>query len=257
MTSPPAWRLAHLVRHPVKAAGWEALADADLTPGQALPWDRAWAVAHEGARIEPGVWAPKQNFLRGVAAAPLMAVRARLDTGAGRLTLSHPAAGEVSGRPDDPADAALILDWLRPLWPANRPAPVALVRAGSQPFTDTPAPFVAILNLASHRALMRRLGRDAGGASIHRWRGNLWLDGMAPWEEFDLVGRTLRIGDAVLAVEERITRCGATMGNPETGRADADTLGALAGGWGHEDFGVYARVIGGGRVATGDGAAPA
>jgi uncharacterized protein YcbX len=169
------WRLAHIVRHPVKAAGWETLAAADLSPGQALPWDRAWAVAHEAAQLEPGVWAPKQNFLRGVAAAPLMAVRARLDEDAGRLTLSHPQAGDASGRPDDPAEAAALVGWLRPLWPANRPAPAALVRAGDQPYTDTPGPFVAILNLASHRALMQRLGRDAAGASIHRWRGNLWL----------------------------------------------------------------------------------
>jgi hypothetical protein len=47
------------------------------------------------------------------------------------------------------------------------------------------------------------------------------------------------------------------MGNPETGLADADTLGALSEGWGHEDFGVYARVTGGGRIATGDAAGPA
>jgi MOSC domain-containing protein YiiM len=33
---------------------------------------------------------------------------------------------------------------------------------------------------------------------------------------------------------------------------DADTLGALEDGYGHQDFGVYARVIGGGRVALGD-----
>ena len=250
------WRLAHIVRHPVKAAGWEELATADLSPGEALPWDRAWAVAHEAAKLEPGVWAAKQNFLRGVAAAPLMAVRAQLDEGAVRLTLSHAQAGDISGRPDAPAEAAALTGWLRPLWPPNRPAPAALVRAGEQPFTDTPEPFVAVLNLASHRALMLRLGRDAGGASIHRWRGNLWLDGMAPWEEFDMIGRTIRVGDAVLTVEERITRCRATMGNPETGLADADTLGTLAEGWGHEDFGVYARVTEGGGIAPGDWTGP-
>lgn len=251
------WRLAHIVRHPIKAAGWEEIAAADLAPGRALPWDRTWAVAHEAARLDPGVWGPKANFLRGVAAAPLMAVRARLAEGAGRLTLSRPGAAEVTADPDDPAGAASLVDWLRPIWPANRPAPAALVRAGDQPFTDTPEPFVAVLNLASHRALMQRLGQSGDGASIHRWRGNLWLDGMAPWEEFDLVGRTIRVGEAVLTVAQRITRCRATTGNPETGAADADTLGALSEGYGHEDFGVYARVVEGGHIATGDTAGPA
>ena len=63
------------------------------------------------------------------------------------------------------------------------------------------------------------------------------------------------LGDATLRVREVITRCKATTVDPETGVADADTLGALRDGWGHQDFGVYAEVIAGGRVAVGDRAA--
>ena len=33
---------------------------------------------------------------------------------------------------------------------------------------------------------------------------------------------------------------------------DADTLGALQATYGHQDFGVYARVITGGTIAVGD-----
>ncbi|MCX7646772.1 MAG: MOSC domain-containing protein [Rhodobacteraceae bacterium] len=241
-------RLARIVRHPIKAAGWEEIGAAALETGRALPFDRVWAVATEGARLEGG-WGPKQNFLRGVAAPALMAVRCRLDEASRRVTLAHPEAGEIAGRPDEPAEAAALVHWLRPLWPENRPAPAAILRAGDQPFSDVPSPFVAVLNLASNRALGARMGREL---SIHRWRGNLWLDGLAPWEEFDLVGRTIRIGAAELSVEARITRCRATGANPETGRQDADTLGALAEGYGHEDMGVYATVTTGGRVAIGD-----
>lgn len=242
-------RLAHIVRHPIKAVGWEEIAATTLAAGRALPWDRAWAVAHEGSRPLPAGWASKSHFLRGVAAPALMAVRARLEESAGRLTLSHPAGCEITLRPGVEADDAALINWLRPLWPSSRPAPAALVAASSQPFTDTEAPFVAVLNLASNRALGQRLGQ---ALSIHRWRGNLWVDGWAPFGEFDLVGRKVRVGAAVLHIEEPITRCKATCGNPETGLADADTLGALAAGYGHEDFGVYARVVEGGPIASGD-----
>jgi uncharacterized protein YcbX len=68
---------------------------------------------------------------------------------------------------------------------------------------------------------------------------------------FDVVGRTLSIGDATLEVRERITRCKATMANPETGRRDIDTLATLR-TWGHQDFGVYAAITGGGTIRTGD-----
>ena len=55
-------------------------------------------------------------------------------------------------------------------------------------------------------------------------------------------------------MREPITRCVATHVDPETGVVDADLLGALQAGWGHKDFGVFAEVVGGGRVAVGDAA---
>ncbi|MFN7268927.1 MAG: MOSC domain-containing protein, partial [Cereibacter sp.] len=74
----------------------------------------------------------------------------------------------------------------------------------------------------------------------------------APWAEWDWIGRTLRIGQAELRIEERITRCRATSANPETGRIDTDTLGGLDAAFGHQDFGLYAVVSRGGTIATGD-----
>ncbi len=237
--------LAHIVRHPIKSIGHEELAGTTLTPACPLPGDRAWAVAHAAATLGDG-WAPKMNFLRGVSGPELMAIRA--ETGAdGRLTLHHPRAGRLDL---DPAtDGARLVDWLTPLWPEGRPAPARLVRAPKTGMGDVPQPWLAVLSMVSLRVLGRRMGQDL---SIHRFRGNLWLDGLAPWEEFDLPGRRLRVGGTVLQVHERITRCKATTANPATGRFDADTLGALEDGWGHTDFGVYAEVLEGGAIARGD-----
>ena len=115
--------------------------------------------------------------------------------------------------------------------------------------TDSDFPSVSILNRASLAALGARLGKPL---AMERFRGNVWLDGLEPFAEFDLVGRDIRLGGASLRVRERITRCKATTVDPDTGIGDADTLGALRAGWGHEDFGVYAEVVAGGRVALGD-----
>ncbi len=243
MTGPA--RLAHIVRHPIKAVGVEELEATTLTPGQPLPGDRAWAVAHAAAQLGEG-WVPKMNFLRGVSGPELMAIRA--ETGPdGRLTLTHPRADSLDFDPE--AEGDRLVAWIAPLWPEGRPAPQRLVRAPQTGFCDIPDPWLSILSLVSLRVLSQRMGRDL---SIHRFRGNLWLDGLAPWEEFDLVGHRLRIGGTLLAVRERITRCKATTANPDTGRYDADTLGALEEGWGHTDFGIYAEVLEGGPIRTGD-----
>nr|WP_302848555.1 MOSC domain-containing protein [Rhodobacter calidifons] len=88
--------------------------------------------------------------------------------------------------------------------------------------------------------------------SPHRFRGNIWVAGWAPWAELDLIGTEIAIGTARLRIEEPIGRCRATGANPETGLQDADTMGALETGYGHTDFGVFARVIAGGRIAVND-----
>lgn len=249
--APAPARVAHLCRHPIKAIGHEELGRAWLEAGKAFPHDRRWGVLHAAARPdgEPGGWLPKSNFLRGVAGPELMAVGAELEEAAGLVTLRHPRAEPITVAPDSEAGAAALLAWLRPLWPETRPEPARVVAAGLAAFTDMPESYVAVLNLSSNRALSERLGQPL---SIHRWRGNIWLDGLAPWEEFDLPGREITVGGARLKVEERITRCKATTANPETGRADADTLGALQQAYGHQDFGVYARVLRGGAVRCGD-----
>ncbi len=243
-------RLAHIVRHPVKSAGYQTLERAALTEGRPMPFDRLWAITTAGAKFHgaPQGWAAKMNFVRGAAEGSLQAIRADFDEARGHLRLSHPALPPFSG--SLPADGAALIDWLRPLWPASRPAPVALVaRQDGGALSDVPEPWLALLNLSSLRALGQRMGRDL---SIHRFRGNLWLDGLAPWEEFDLIGRELTLGTARLRIEEPITRCVATTFDPETGLAAGDTLAALETGWGHRDFGVYARVIASGTVALGD-----
>ena len=240
-------RLAHIIRHPIKGHGREVLASVRLSAGECLPWDRHWAVAHEAAKLTEG-WNPCMNFARGAKAYALNAIESDLIEATATITLRHPDRGEITFRPDDPADTPRFLDWVRPLNPENRAQPARIVTAG-RGMTDSDFPSVAILNTASLKDLSARMGHDL---SIHRWRGNLWLDGAAPWAEWDWIGRDIRIGDAVLNIRERITRCMATTVEPATGISNADTLGALEAHFGHQDFGLYAVVVNGGTIATGD-----
>jgi uncharacterized protein YcbX len=239
-------RLAQICRHPIKAYGREMLASVRLSAGEGLPFDREWAVAHEAATLVPG-WNPCMNFTRGAKAPALMAVTATLDETARRVTLAHPVAGTLSLRPDDPADHPALLAWADPLIPAGRARPASVVRGGIA-MTDSDFPSVSVLSLTSLADLERQMGQTL---SIHRWRANLWLDGAEPWAEWGWIGQRFRLGSAVLEVVERITRCVATRVDPETGAVEGDTLAALEAAYGHQDFGVYARVIDGGEIAAG------
>jgi uncharacterized protein len=240
-------RLARICRHPIKSHGREDLESVVMTPGACLPWDRHWAVAHEAAALVPG-WNPCTNFARGAKAPALMAVTSRLDEAARAVTLSHPDLPDFRFRPDDPADLPGFLAWTAPLAPPDRAAPARIVTAG-RGMTDSDFPSVSILSLASLADLSTRMDHDL---SPDRWRGNLWIDGLEPWAEWNWVGRSLRIGAAELQVRERITRCRATSADPLTGRIDVDTLAGLSMACGHEDFGLYAEVTCGGTIRPGD-----
>lgn len=243
----PAARVRALWRHPIKSHGREALDRVTLHAGQAMPWDRRWAVAHEAARVAEGAWAPSVNFSRGAKSAALMAISAQTDAAAGTLTLCHPDRPDLTLDPD--RDAQALLDWVRPLMPPGRAQSARVHRLDGRGMTDTDYPSVSLINLASNADLAQRLGRDV---SPLRWRCNIHLDGPDPWAEEGWIGRTLRIGAAELRLREAIARCLATTANPASGARDLDTLAALDRLRGHRDFGLYAEVTRGGAIAVGD-----
>lgn len=241
--------LAQIWRHPIKSMGAERVPTVELVAGATIPFDRAWALAHEKTRFDFDApeWTACSAFLRCSIAPQFAAISASAGDD-GRLTLTHPKLGEIAIDPDNAADQVRLIAWVTPICPEG-PGPLRLAKVPDRGMTDTDFPSVSVKSLASLRALSQRMGTTL---DPRRFRGNLWLDGLVPWEEFDWVGRAITIGGARLEVVERVERCNATKANPETGIRDADTLGALTDGYGHKDFGVYARVIEGAAVSEGD-----
>jgi len=237
-------RLAQIWRHPVKGVGAEPLQGAALAEGRPLPGDRAFAIL-TGEAEDTGAWQRCTNFARGCYGPGLMAVTARGD--GARFTFSHPALDDLSVTLPD--EGAALVDWIAPIYPAARPAPRELVTAPDIGMADVDFASISIMGLAALDALSAAAGQPM---DKRRFRGNLWVEGLEPFEELDLVGRRLRIGTAELEVVQPIERCRATEANPDTGERDVDTLRVLRETFGHRDFGVAARVIRAGQIAAGD-----
>ncbi|UWR31651.1 MOSC domain-containing protein [Sulfitobacter sp. W002] len=235
-----------LNRHPLKAHGRETVERVTLRAGQSMPYDRLWAVAHDASKAAPGDWARCLNFTRGASSPQLQAITAKLDETTEKLTLRHPTRGEITFHPD--REQAAFLDWVRPLVAEGRAAPADILRLDGRGYTDSAEPTLSLNSLASHAAVEALAGSPLQTA---RWRGNIWFDGAAPWDEFEWIGRDLKIGEARLHVSKRITRCLATTVNTDTGARDLDTLAALD-QLGHRDFGVTLTVTTGGEIAVGD-----
>lgn len=246
--------LVQILRHPIKSIGLEEIASASLNEGGALPFDREWAVLTEASKIGRTVdghatgWGKKVNFVIGRSAPPLMQVTAG-ETAPGCWMFEHPEASPLEIDPSRPEDQARLIDWLRPFWPADAPAPTAVVRAPGQPLCDEPYACVSLIGTASLADLEARTGM---ALSRRRFRANLWVEGWEPFAEFTLIGKRLRIGTAEFEVKERVGRCRATDVNPETGARDIDMLQRLERLYGHTDLGTFLTVTAPGDIARGD-----
>jgi len=242
--------IAEIWRHPIKSHGREALTRVQLDEDRPLPWDRRWAVAHERSCYDHDRaprWQPCSEFTRVSKSPRLQAISCYCDEADNKIVLSHPDLKDIKINPDE--DGCEFIQWVMAITARNRALPARLVRAPDQGMTDTDYSSISLINLASHRAVSQKLGREI---SHLRWRGNFILDGIAPWEEFNWVGKRLRIGTAEVEVVEPITRCTATTASTRTGARDADTLAALKDGWDHQEMGIYVKVIAKGHVAQAD-----
>ena len=242
--------LAHIFRHPVKSLGEEELEATDLSKGKPIPFDRRWAVAHGNAESIHG-WAPPKNFINQTHVPRLAQIKCSFRPENHMLHLSHPDRPDLAVRPGSAEGDDELSEWLDPLVQGTtRSGPFLVYERPDGAFTDFIETDISIGSESSRRALSQLAGQDL--AHI-RFRMNLWLDGLAPWEELDLVGREITIGDSArLKIIERDARCRATEASPQTGARDVPVLEVLKEHLGHLDFGVYAQVVKGGTIRQGD-----
>ena len=244
-------QIEHLYRYPVKGLTAEALEQIDVTAGNALPWDRAFALAQGDAPFDPANpgWLQKTHFMCLMANAGIAALRATFDDRSGVMTLIGPDGDLVQAHVLSAAGRAQLAAWLAAYMGAEARGTPILHYVPGHVFGDMRGKVISLINQASLAAL-----ETAVGARRHkrRFRANIWFSGTAAWAEHEWLGREVLIGGARLRITRRIPRCAATEVNPETAMRDANPVAELRAAFGHTDLGVYAEVLEGGRIGMGD-----
>ncbi|HEY9347830.1 MAG TPA: MOSC domain-containing protein [Inquilinus sp.] len=243
-------RLADLYRYPVKGLSGQKLAATDLAAGETLPHDRRFAIVHGASQCDPTApsWQPKRQFLQRMTDERLALLGIDYDDATEALTLKRDGKQVARGLLSLPIGQELINQFLNAFMKDPRGA-LKIVSAPGIAFTDKPEKLVSLINLASVKDIERV---TRAPVDPRRFRGNLILEGLPAWTEFDWIGRELTIGPVRLRVVSRITRCAAINVNPATGERDLNIPKALMTGFGHADCGIYAEVLTGGRIAEGD-----
>jgi uncharacterized protein len=245
-------RVASLYRYPVKGLSPERLAQADLVKGGGFPADRLYAIENGPSGFDAAApqYQPKIKFLMLMRNEALARLATRYDDATTVLTVEDAGREVARGALSSPAGCLAIEAFFRRFMPRElRGAPKVLTAPHGFRFTDSRIGFVSIINLASVQAL-----EELAGAPVDplRFRGNVHVEGLAPWAELDLVGKVLESPSGLrLKVTKRIERCAATNVDPSTGVRDLAIPKTLMQHLGHIDCGVYAEVLRGGLIAEG------
>ena len=245
--------LESLYRYPVKGFSPERLEHARLESGKHFPGDRLYAIENGPSGYDPKVWKhqPKIKYLMLMRQERLARLKTSYDDASGVLTIRQggeiAASGDLGSSKGREAIEAFFASYMGD---ELRGPPKVLTAHSDRRFTDSRSGFVSLINLASVEKIARAAGRE--DIDYLRFRGNLMVAGMDPWAEFDLTGKLLRIGGAVLRGIKPIERCAATNVDPSTGIRDMRIPELLQREFGHADCGVYLEVLEGGVVNEGD-----
>jgi hypothetical protein len=248
-------KIAAIYRYPVKGLTPEPLERATLSPGQGLPQDRRFALAHGSTRFDPAApeWMPKTNFLMLMRNERLARLRCHFDEATGMLTVQRDGKTVASGNILEVAGRTVIEQFFAAYMQAEARGAPKLVEAPGHMFSDVARKVVSIIGLPSIRDL-ERVARAP--VDPRRFRANIYVEGGRPWQEFDWVDREIRLGAVRLKVVKRIQRCAATNVDPESGQRDLNLPLTLQQGFRHQDMGIYAEVLDRGAIAIGDELTP-
>ena len=244
-------QIASLFRYPVKGLTPEPLPRVALGVGETLPADRRYAIENGPSGFDPAdpKWMSKAYFLMLMRDEWLAALHTHFDDASNVLTIRRNGAIAAQGDLETAQGRAAIERFFATGHAGAIKGPPKLLSGDGHSFSDVARKVVSIINLGSLAAIENMVGLP-----VHplRFRANLYVSGWPPWHEFELLDRTIAIGDARLRVVKRIVRCAAVNVDPETAARDLNIPQALMRRLGHADCGVYAEVIAGGAIGVGD-----
>ena len=244
--------------YPVKGMTPAPTDHLDVDAGGTARGDRAFVFAFADAELAPDGWVSKHEALTLVNTPELASISAGYDAETRRLTLATPKQGEMCAMVDDDSERRALSDWLAdvvlgfeksPLAERSSLLPLQLLGNGVARFADRHPKQVSLGAEESARELSERAGREV---ELSRFRLNLTVRGLEPWEEFAWAGRQLTIGGVELHVTARLIRCKAINASPAGTGRNLPLLDVLQNEYGHLDFGVEAAVLRGGRIRSGD-----
>ena len=138
-----------------------------------------------------------------------------------------------------------LVEILIKLEPKIKP-PIFLLKNIENPFFDTtPNNSISLINLNSVKDFSKKINTEI---EIERFRGNIYIDKMNPWDEMKLIGKNIKINNCNFQVLGSIPRCSATNLRPNTDNNTINLPLTLKKIYGHINMGIYLKPLNDGII---------
>ncbi|MDC0834704.1 MOSC domain-containing protein [Geitlerinema sp. CS-897] len=250
--------------HPVKGLSPQSIAQAELRENWGMVCDRAFGLMFVDTGKEPGrlaPWQQKKHFAVQNDWPQLAALCCHYDFDSQTLTVKRNQEVLLSAKTNDEGDrdriGAFFTEYLQTLTPSSaarhpQKASICFVgtATGETQYRDREPGQISIISQATFDAIAQAVGVEA--IDPRRFRPNFVVEGIAAWEEFNWIGRRVKLGSVLVEITAPIGRCFNINVNPDTGEADLPLLARLPQHFGHARTGVIAKVLTSGAVTTHD-----
>jgi uncharacterized protein len=134
--------------------------------------------------------------------------------------------------------------------------PIVLMKNEKLPFFDTSisnkvnfSNSVSLLNIQSINDFQQKIDKKV---EISRFRGNICIDRIKPWEEREWIGKIIKINNVSFKVEKNIPRCVAINLKPTTDDNSLNLLQSLKKTYDHFEMGIYLTALDDGKIEVGN-----
>jgi len=134
--------------------------------------------------------------------------------------------------------------------------PIILMKNEKFPFFDTSISSkvnfinsVSLLNIQSINDVQKKIDKKIEAS---RFRGNICVDGMEPWQEQEWIGKVIKINNISFKVEKNISRCLVINLKPTTDDNSLNLLHSLKKTYDHFEMGIYLTPLDDGEINLGD-----
>ena len=248
-------KVIELWQFPIKGFGGSKKAFVALKPNGYFPNDRHFAISvghKKTSNTNRGTWFPKAHFLQLMshAGAAEYTCNYQTDSSKQKLELLHRGKSCLCINPENPSERVDFEDFIAESFTDQLRGNPRLVRFGTQAYTDQSTPLISIASSASLKAFANATNTSPDN---RRFRVNIIIDSKNAFAEADMIGKTIKCGEALLLVEKPVGRCAAINVDPKTAcRSNQDYVSFMKKHFGHSNLGVFAKVVNGGAVHIGD-----